>query len=1032
VIDGERKTVTALFADIKGSTELMEELDPEEARAIVDPALKLMIDAVHRYDGYIVQSTGDGIFALFGAPLAHEDHPQRAVYAALRMQEDLRHYSAKVVSQGGTPVQARIGANTGEVVVRELETGHGHSEYAPIGHSTNLAARMQSAAPVGSIAVTEATRRLCEGFFKLNALGATKVKGVAEPVPIYEVIGLGALRTRLQVAERRGLTRFVGRDVELAQMRSALEAAGQGHGQIVAVMGEPGVGKSRLFFEFKAVSQTGCLVLDAYSISHGKASAYLPVVELLRGYFRVGLEDDPRQRREKVIGKVLGLDRSLEDTLPYVFALLGIQEGDEALAQMDAHIRRRRTLEALKRILLRESLNQPLMVIFEDLHWIDEESQALLNLLTDSIANARILLLVNYRPEYRHEWGSRTHYTQLRLDPLGKESAEEMLGALIGDTRELTPLKRLIIERTEGVPFFMEETVQALLEDGTLAHNGGVRLTRPLDTLRIPATVQAVLASRIDRLPAPEKALLQTLAVLGRDFTLGLVRGVTRGSTDELERMLWRLQTGEFIYEQPATGDVEYIFKHALTQEVAYGALLADRRKLLHERAGAALEAMFANQLDDHLAELARHYSRSDNAGKALLYLTLAGKQALERAAFAESQTLLQNGLQLVDTRPESLERDASEFELASALVQVLMRTKGFAAPEFVDAARRARTLAEKRGNLAELVLQLSVIRLGALLSGDQATSAELADQILDLAQRDGSQASLELAHATQLQEHYNRGDLAGVEQDFARWSEAAGSRHFPNWVVPTIGAASINSWLLGHADSARERIARAIALASDDKHPYELALGRYFEGLLYLLLREPLRAETASKQALALSEEHGFTLYHDRARTALGWAKAHLGSASEGVTLIRQGLAGYSEVGGKMEITGFLMHLAEAQALDGALDEALATIENAISAGTQLLYIPNALTCRGELRLKIGQAELAEVDFRRAIALAQKMNAKAWELRATTSLARLLRAEGKIEEAWKILAQIFGWFTQGFDTADLKEAKALLDELSC
>jgi class 3 adenylate cyclase/tetratricopeptide (TPR) repeat protein len=1028
--DGERKTVTALFADIKGSMELMEDLDPEDARAIVDPALKLMIDAAHRYDGYIVQSTGDGIFALFGAPVAHEDHPQRTLYAALRLQEELKRYSDGLRVQGKQPLQARVGVNTGEVVVRSIRTEGGHAEYTPIGHSTGLAARMQALAPIGSIAATQQTQKLCEGYFTFRPLGPTTVKGVSESVNVFEVTGLGPLRTRLQMAAQRGLTRFVGRQAELEQMKHALELVTEGHGQIVAAMGEPGVGKSRLFFEFKAVTQTGCLVQEAYSVSHGKASAYLPVIELLRGYFRVGLEDDPRQRREKAIGKVLGLDRSLEDTLPYVFALLGIQEGEDPLAQMDAHIRRLRTLEAVKRILVRESLNQPLMVIFEDLHWIDEESQALLNLLADSIANARILLLVNYRPEYHHEWGSRTHYTQLRLDPLGKESAEEMLGALVGDTRELTPLKRLIIERTEGVPFFMEETVQALFEDGTLARNGGVRLTRSLDNLRIPATVQAVLASRIDRLPAPEKALLQTLAVLGRDFTLGLVRCVTRGRTDELERILWRLQTGEFIYEQPATGDVEYIFKHALTQEVAYGALLADRRKLLHERAGAALEAMFANQLDDHLTELARHYSRSDNAGKALHYLTLAGKQSLERAAFAESQTLLQNGLQLVDTMTESPERDTSEFELASALVQVLMRTKGFAAPEFVGAASRARSLAEKRGNLAELVLQLSVIRLGALLSGDYSTSAVLADQILDLAQRDGSQASLELAHATQLQEHYNRGDLAGVEQDFARWGKAAGSRHFPNWVVPTIAAASHNAWLLGHADSARERIARAIAFASDDKHPYELALGRYFEGSLYLLLREPQRAEIASGQGLALSEEHGFTLYRDRARIVLGWAKAHLGTASEGVSLIRQGLAGYAEVGGKMEITRFLMHLAEAQALDGALDDALATIENAVRAGTQLVWVPDALTCCGELRLKIGQAELAEADFRRAIELAQKMNAKAWELRAATSLARLLREQGKIEEARKILEQIFGWFTEGFDTADLKDAKALLEEL--
>src|SRR5580700_3295414 len=429
--DGERKTVTALFADIKGSMELMEDLDPEEARAIVDPALKLMIDAVHRYDGYIVQSTGDGIFALFGAPVAHEEHPQRALYAALRMQEELRRYAGRLRAQGGVPIEARIGANTGEVVVRSIHTDEEHTEYTPIGHTTNLASRMQVVAPTGSIAISEATRKLVEGYFLLKALGPTLVKGLTEPVSVYEVTGLGLLRTRLQRAAGRGLTRFVGREAELAQMRRALELAREGHGQVVAAMGDPGVGKSRLFFEFKAVSQSGCVVLEAYSVSHGKASAYLPVIDLLKSYFEIAPEDEERKRREKVAGKVLMLERSLEDTLPYLFVLLGIEETPGEFAQMDAQIRRRRTLEAIKRLLLRESLNRPLIVVFEDLHWIDGETQALLDILADAIANARVLMLVNYRPEYRHQWGNRGYYTQLRLDPLGKDSAEEMLAALL-------------------------------------------------------------------------------------------------------------------------------------------------------------------------------------------------------------------------------------------------------------------------------------------------------------------------------------------------------------------------------------------------------------------------------------------------------------------------------------------------------------------------------------------------------------------------------------------------------------------------
>ena len=390
---------------------------------------------------------------------------------------------------------------------------------------------MQVLAPIGSIAATEQVRKLCEGYFLFNGLGPTKVKGVSEPVNVYEVTGLGPLRTRLQRSAGRGLTKFVGREREMEALKHAAEQAKAGHGQIVAAMAEPGVGKSRLFFEFKATSQSGWMVLETFSVSHGKASAYLPVIDLLRNYFRIASEDDERTRREKVTGtgRRARSKSGRHAALP-VQRLLGIVEGDDPLAQMDGQIKKRRTLEAIKRIVLRESLNQPLMVIFEDLHWIDEQTQELLNLLADSIGTAKILLLVNYRPEYSHQWNSKTYYTQLRLDPLGKESAEEMLSALLGDGKDLLPLKRLIIERTEGTPFFMEEIVQALFEDGVLQRNGAVKLAKSMNAVKVPATVQAVLAARIDRLPAEEKELLQTLAVLGREF-----RAVAAGSAWSLE-----------------------------------------------------------------------------------------------------------------------------------------------------------------------------------------------------------------------------------------------------------------------------------------------------------------------------------------------------------------------------------------------------------------------------------------------------------------------------------------------------------------
>jgi class 3 adenylate cyclase len=770
--EGERKTITALFADIKGSMELMEDIDPEEARLIIDPALKLMMDAVHRYEGYVAQSLGDGIFALFGAPIAHEDHPQRALYAALRMQEQSRRYADRLRLEKGVPIQLRVGLNTGEVVVRSIRKDDLNTDYVPVGHSTGLAARMERLATPGSIVVSEHTYRLTEGFFEFKALGATQVKGATEPVRIYEVVGVGPLRTRLQMAARRGLLKFVGRQREINQMIGALEKAKAGHGQMVAAMGEAGVGKSRLVYEFKLLSREGCLVLETFSVSHGKAYPYLPLIELLKNYFQITPGDNERKRREKVGGKVLMLDRALEDILPYLFSLLGIEEPSSSLHQMDPQVRRRRTFEAIKRLLVRESLNQPLILIFEDLHWLDSETEAVLILLSESLATAQILLLVNYRPEYRHEWGNKPYYTQLRLDPLGGAEAQELLTALLGDGSGLQSLKYLLLEKTEGNPFFMEEIVQTLTEEKVLVgERGNYRLEKAPTELHISPTVQGVLTARVDRLGAEEKELLQTLAVVGKEFSVSLLGKVVKQPEEELFQLLSHLQGGEFIYEQQAFPEVEYTFKHALTQEVVYSSVLTDRRRELHERTAQAIEEVFSNRLEEHCVELAHHYSRSGNVEKAVEYLRLAGQQAVQRSANAEAVRHFTSALELLETLADNSERPQQELALQIALGASLAATKGHGDAQVERVYIRARELCRQVGETPQLFPVLFGLWRFYNFRSELQTARELAEELLDLARKIQDPVFLQQAHQVLGGALFYQGGLSNLKHTWSRQS---------------------------------------------------------------------------------------------------------------------------------------------------------------------------------------------------------------------------------------------------------------------
>ena len=569
----------------------------------------------------------------------------------------------------------RVGLNAGEVVVRAIGNDL-HMDYSAIGQTTHLAARMEQMAMPGSILITPAVLGLAEGYVQVRSLGPMPVRGLDVPVEVFELVGASGIRRRLQAAAVRGLTRFVGRDTELAALGQALERAGAGQGQVVAVVGEAGVGKSRLVYECVRSPRTqGWLVLESASVSYGKATPYFPVIDLLKRYVHVEDADEPRTVRARVTGQVLTLDETLQETIPALLWLLDALPDDSPFRTLDPPQRRQRLLDALRRVLLRESQVQPLLLVFEDLHWIDTETQALLDRLVDSLPTARILLLVNYRPEYQHGWSNKTSYTQLRLDPLPPASADEVLQALLGDDPSLAPLKPLLIARTEGNPFFLEESVRALVETGVLVgERGAYRLAHALQSLQVPATVQAVLAARIDRLPPEDKRLLQTAAVIGMEVPLPLLQAIAEAPEESLQRSLAQLQATEFLYETRLFPEREYTFKHALTHEVAYGSLLLERRRVLHARIVEALEALAGDRVAEQVERLAHHALRGEVWDKALAYCRQAGEKAMARSAYREAVGYFEQALSALPHLPEQRDTREQAIDLRLALRSALCR----------------------------------------------------------------------------------------------------------------------------------------------------------------------------------------------------------------------------------------------------------------------------------------------------------------------------------------------------------------------
>ena len=1043
-LEGERKQVTVLFADMKGSMELLADRDPEEARKLLDPVIEHMMEAVHRYEGTVNHILGDGIMALFGAPLAHEDHAVRACYAALRIQESVKRYASEIQRTQGVPIQIRVGLNSGEVVVGSIRNDL-HMDYTAIGQTAHLAARMEQMAMPGSIMMTADALRLAEGYVQVKPLGPVPVKGMSDPVEVYEVTGAGPARSRLQAAAARGLTRFVGRDAETEQLRKALEHAQTGHGQVVSVVGEPGVGKSRLFWEFTHSHRVReWLILESGSVSYGKATPYLPVIDLLKAYFQIDSRDDGRKIREKVTGKIITLDESLRPTLPAFLALLDVPV-DEPTWELDPSQRRQRTLDAVKRILLRESQLQPLMLVFEDLHWIDNETQALLDSLVGSVPTTRILLLVNYRPEYQHGWGRKTYYSQLRIDPLPRESAEELLHALLGDDGALQQIKRLLIDRTEGNPFFLEESVHTLVETKALAgERGAYRLAKPMDSTQVPATVQAVLAARIDRLPLEEKRLLQSAAVIGKDVPFVLLLAIADDNDEAVRRGLMNLQSTEFLYETSLFSDPEYTFKHALTHEVAYGSLLQDRRRTLHGRIVEAVERLYSDRLSEHVERLAHHATRGELWGKAVDYLHQAGKKAAIRSANREAVEYFQQALNAQEHLPDGREMLEQAIDIRIDLGPALHATKGPGAPDVGETYTKARELCQRVGETPKLFPVLWGLSRVHNFRGELQLARDLGEELFAMAQRVQDPALILEAHHTLWAILFSLGELAAAqmhaEQGIASYNQQQHRHlaflyggHDPGVCCRTHAARQL--WLLGYPEQALQRCQEALDLAWELSHLYSLASALVWVAWVHQQCGEVQLARERTEAALAIGMEHGFPRFVVQGTLLGGRLLVEQGQVEEGIVQMRRTVAGHLARGLGRDQPYFLALMAEACGRGGEIAEGLSILTEELgraSKSGERFYEAELYRINGELLLKqsVADEQQAEACFQNALKVARGQSAKSLELRAAMSLSRLWQRQGKKTEARRLLAEIYGWFTEGFDTADLKAAKALLEDL--
>jgi adenylate cyclase len=938
--DAERKQVTVLFADVSGSMDLAEGQDPEEWRKIMQRFFSILAEAVTKFEGTVDKFTGDGIMAVFGAPVAHEDHAQRACYAALQMLDDVAGYAAELRRGPGLNFSTRIGINSGEVVAGAIGQGS-DSEYTAIGHTVGLAQRMEALAEPGKAYLTEHTAGLATGFLDLDDLGEFEIKGASRPVRVFELTGIGQARSRLDLSRARGFSNFVGREKEMAVLRAALEDAEVGRGGVVAIVAEPGVGKSRICHEFaQGCRAEGLEVFEAQAQAHGTAIPYMPVLQMLRAFFGIGEREPEQLAREKIAGRALLLDPGLAEELPLMFDFLGVPDPDRPVAQMSPDARQRALGEIVCRLASAPSRRKTLVLMIEDLHWIDEGSNAMLAELVDSIGEGRTLAVVNFRPEYTPAWQSSEAFHAVSLEPLGRADTAELLRDLAGQDPSLDGLDEPIHERTRGNPFFVEEIVRELAEAGYLeGGRGEYRLARPIEDARVPATVQAVLGARIDRLDPAAKQLLQVASVVGKELS-GRALGLTAGIDDErIEPVLAELIDAGFLYEAELYPQRVLAFRHPLTREVAYGTQLADGRTATHAAAAQAMIELEPERHDELAGLIAHHMEEGDE--------TLEAARWSARAAYWAGHSRPRDSLRLwkkVSELAAELEENDETAALAinSRLLQLQYAWRvGMGSEEQDRLAAEIEQIAKRHNDLHSRALLRVATSVRPGLPHHADTWLEAVAETVALADEAGDRHLQVAVRAAGAYAYLCTADFDGYEQMLDEVLELAqGDRSVGAGVI----LASPTAWAVmgkgmvrrerGQFDEAEELFGRALVLTTEDDDPETASWVRSNQAGLRAIRGDTEGALAIARRNCELTERLGDVFSRSLSLANLSWAHVAAEQYEDALATIEQADRLYREAmhnGGEMEAWRAQMR---AQALTGLgrSEEAIEVAEGAVA----------------------------------------------------------------------------------------------------